>query len=278
MEEEKEAALVALGIFVPNEEDDPDDNDYDYIINGRRYHNPDCLYSITLDEEISVELRNTGENIDDYWANAWQSGYCDFHRWNFDVYKGRYRKAFPTRYKLRDFVFTKSLRRVLKKNQDLKTVIRPLRITPEKSRLHDIHYFLRHHKPPRKSLPEAYKYTVHYPSKLMELCVFKENKLVACSIFEVGARAMVSNIAFWDLKEASRGLGILTILLEVQYALRHGMNWYYLGFYYKQNPNYQYKTRFGGLQLYDWDNEHWIDFQTPEAAELLKQKLPRHKD
>lgn len=278
MDEEKEAALVSLGVFVPIEEDEPDEDDYDYIVNGRRYHNPDCLYSIILEEETSVDLHNKWEDVDLYWAKGWHSGFCDFRRSNFDVYKGRYRKAFPTRYKLGEFVFTKSLRRILKKNQDLKTVIRPLRITPEKSKLHEFHHFLRYHEPPRKSLLEAYKYIVYYPSKLMELCIFKENKLVACSIFEVGNRAMVGNISFWDSKEASRSLGIFTILLEVQYALRHGMNWYYLGLYYKQNPNYQYKTRFRGLQIYDWDNERWVEFENPEAAEILKQKLPRHKD
>jgi arginine-tRNA-protein transferase len=277
MDEKKEAALVNLGIFVPTEEDDPDADDYDYIVNGRRYHNPDCLYSITLSEEISVDIRGRGENIDNYWAQGWHSGFCRFRRSNFDVYKGRYRKAFPTRYRLEDFVFSKSLRRVLKKNQDLKTVIRPLRITPEKSRLYDYYHFLRHREPP-EPLSKIYDYIVYYPSELMELCVFRENKLVACSIFERGNRAMVSNISFWDLDEASRSLGILTILLEVEYARRCGMNFYYLGFYYRQNPNYQYKTRFGGLEIYDWDNERWVDFKNPEAAEILKQKLPRHKD
>jgi leucyl-tRNA---protein transferase len=258
MDNEKEDALVSLGLFVPITEDDPDADDYDYIVNGRRYHNPDCLYTTVLEDEKSVDINDTGENIDDYWAEGWHSGFCIFHRSNFDIYKGRYRKAFPTRYRLWNFVFTKSLRRILKKNQDLKTVIRPLRITPEKSKLHDYYYFLRHHEPPRKSLLETYDYIVYYPSKLMELCVFKENKLIACSIFEVGNYAMVSNIAFWDLNESARSLGILTILLEVQYALRHGIYWYYLGFYYRQNPNYQYKTRFRGLEIYDWDNERMM--------------------
>jgi arginine-tRNA-protein transferase len=278
MDDEKEAALVALGIFVPIAPDDPDADDYDYIVDGRRYHNPDCLYSIVLEEEISVDIRNNGENIDDYWAQAWHTGFCDFRRSNFDVYKGRYRKIFPTRYRLKDFVFTKSLRRVLKKNRDLRTVIRPLRITPEKSALHAYYHYLRHGETPRKSLLEVYDYTVYYPSKLTELCVFKKDKLVACSIFEVGNRAMVSNSAFWDLNESARSLGTFTILLEVEYARQHGIELYYLGHYYRQNPNYQYKTRFHGLELYDWDNGRWIDFKNPEVAEMLKQKLPRHKD
>jgi arginyl-tRNA--protein-N-Asp/Glu arginylyltransferase len=80
------------------------------------------------------------------------------------------------------------------------------------------------------------------------------------------------------LNEKSRGLGTLTILLEVQYALKRKINYYYLGHFYAHNPNYHYKTRFSGFELYDWDNDRWLDFRHSKTKELLKQKLPRRKD
>jgi hypothetical protein len=48
--------------------------------------------------------------------------------------------------------------------------------------------------------------------------------------------------------------------------------------FYAQNPNYHYKARFGGFELYDWDNYCWVAFGHPRIKEMLKQKLPRYKD
>ena len=248
--------------------------------NGRPFYGNDIIFAKTYEDEINVDVRETGEIIEHYWNQAWVSGYYDFHRSNFESYKGRYYKAFPTRYNLQQFKFTKSLRRVLNKNRDLKTVIRPLRITPEKSDLFDTYNYLKHGEPPRKTLRESYKYVSHDDSKKMELCIFKDKKLIACSIFEHGYYALYSNTAFWNLNEAARSLGTLTILLEIKYALSKRMCHYFLGHFYAQNPNYHYKTRFGGLELYDWDNERWVSFkhEYPRIKEMLLQKLPRYKD
>lgn len=278
MDEEKLEVLIKMGIYNPSDPEDVAEGFYDCEINGRFFHKPDCIYAETLEEEIYVDLQDTGEIIDHYWDKGWISGYGSFHRANYDVYKGRYRKAFPTRIQLCQFAFTKSLRRVLNKNRDLKYIIRPLRITTEKMCLHDLHHYARYREMPEKPLTESYKYIRHYPSKLTELCVFNEGKLVACSIFEVGEFSMVSNTAFWDINEKSRSLGILTILLEIKYALRRKLALYYLGFYYRQNPNYQYKTRFRGLELYDWDNRHWLPYGHPWTEEVLNQRLPRKQD
>ena len=252
---------------------------YDFVEkDGRQSRGPDCIYAIVQEDEDSIDLNDTGELVEAYWEKGWISDFVHFRRNNFDSYKGTYYKAFPTRYKLPDFKLTKSMRRILKKNEDLKTVIRPLRITPAKSNLHDLYYFLRFGEQPRKSLLEDYKYIVYYPTKLMELCIFKENKLIACSIFEVGNFSTYSNTVFWDLTEKSRSLGTLTILLEIQYAIEQKMFYYYMGHFYPQNPNYHYKTRFGGLELYDWERDCWVSFNyRPRIKEMLKQKLPRRK-
>jgi arginine-tRNA-protein transferase len=279
MPDKQEEVLLKLGLIRPNVETLDDDADYDYIAaDGTKYHGPDFLYKKVLEEELYEDVRDNGEMIESYWEKAWSSGTCSLHRSNYDVYRERYFKSFPTRYKLWEFIFTKSLRRILKKNADLKTIIRPLRVTKEKEKLFLSHYLMRYKKPPPESLTKAYEYQDLYPSDLTELCVFKNEKLIACSIFEVARYAMVSNACFWDINEADRSLGTYTILREVQYALEKRMVYYYLGSYYKQNPNYQYKTRFRGLELFDWENNYWIDFRNSRVKEMLNEKLPRQRD
>jgi arginyl-tRNA--protein-N-Asp/Glu arginylyltransferase len=278
VEEKVEDFLFQLG-FTEEDIDEFYEEDADIVTeNGREYIGPDWLYAKVIQEDSHVDLGENDELIESYWEKGWISDYAFFRRTNFDSFENRYRKVFPTRYKLWDFKFTKSLRRILNKNRDLKTAIRPLRVTPVKSDLYDTYHFLRHGELPEKSLQQSYQYIKYYPSELMELCVFKEKKLIACSIFEVGTFAVYSNMAFWDLAEKSRGLGTLTILLEIQYALHREMQYYYLGYFNPHNPNYHYKTRFSGLELYDWDNDCWLDFRLPQVKELLKQRLPRRKD
>lgn len=227
-----------------------------------------------LREEIYVDVRGEGKTIDDYWSHGWISGFCEFRRCNADSYRKRSYKVFPTRYRLEDAVPTRSLRRVLNKNKDLKSIIRPLRITEKKEQLYKIYDARRHNSTDHKTLAAAYDYIKHYPSALKELCIFKDQKLVACSIFEVGKQSIYSNTAFWDLDEKPRSLGILTVLLEMQYGVKLGLNYYYLGHYFTKAPIYQYKTRFQGLELYDWENDRWMDFKNPLIKELLAQKLP----
>ena len=278
MDEEKLEALIKLGVYVPSDEEDIAGGFYDYEINGRYFHQPDCIYAETINQEIMVDISDTGEIIDHYWAKGWWTDFSGFRRANFDSYKGRYRKAFPTRLQLCQFKFSKSMRRVFSKNRDLKYIVRPLRITPEKMRLHELHHYARYGTMPKKPLNKSYDYIVHYPSKLKEVCVFNDEKLVACSIFEVGEFSMVSNVGFWDVNEKPRSLGTLTILLELKYALSRKILLYYLGLYYRENPNYQYKTRFPGLELYDWDGQRWLPYTYPPTREMLTQRLPRRLD
>lgn len=210
-------------------------------------------------------------------VDAWfEKGWCfvegEFRRSDTDHYDSRYWKSFRTRYRLEDFKLSKSLRRVLNKNTDLKSVIRPCRINSHQSKLYEKHY-VRYGEKPYETLARKYANPSKYPTKDMELCIYKNRRLIAASFFEVAGRSIQSNSAIWDLDEPKRSLGILTVLLEMQYAIRRRKKFYYLGHYLKQNPNYQYKLRFPGLEFYDWDNDVWVDKE--DADELLNQKLKR---
>lgn len=211
-------------------------------------------------------------NVDAFWEKGWCHVESEFFRDDSDRYNGRYWRSFRTRYRLKDFVLSKSLRRVLNKNKDLKFIIRPLCITPRKSALYEKHY-TRYGEKPYQTLAQKYYCPGNYPTKDMELCILKNRRLVACSFFEVSEKAIQSNSAIWDLNEPKRSLGILTVLLEMQYAIRKKKDFYYLGHYLKQNPNYQYKLRFPGLEFYDWDNDCWVDKK--DSGALLDQKLKR---
>jgi hypothetical protein len=86
--------------------------------------------------------------VDKYWARGWTNEDDYFKREDSMEFSRRVtHRVFPTRYRLKDFRLSKSLRRVFNHNRDLKTIVRPLRLTPAMSelylrhdkRLHDFH-------------------------------------------------------------------------------------------------------------------------------------------
>ena len=218
-------------------------------------------------------------DVDQYWAHGWTNEGEEFLREDsMEFTRHVTHRVFPTRYRLKDFRLSKSLRRVFNRNRDLKTIVRPLRVTPAMSelylkhekRLHDSHW---------KNLEAKYPPYGDGITRLMQTAVFHQHKLVAFSIFQLADYSVMSDMACWEWETADyydRSLGILTALLEMRYAAQKGCKYYYLAGYCKYNRIYQYKTRFPALEFYDWDNDCWIDAKTPEAEKLLDQKLNYH--
>lgn len=238
------------------------------------YEDDGWEYDLEQDDYETIKDNRYVENpnVDAFWAKGWYYAESEFFRSDNDRYDNRWWRAFQTRYRLDEFALSKSLRRVLNKNADLNFVIRPIRITPSKEKLYSKHYS-RYNEKQYDTLGQSYRLYRHHPFKYMELCVFKNRRLVACSFFEVAKYSVKSSSAMWDVDFPKRSLGILTVLLEMQYAIRKKKKYYYLGHYLKQDPNYQYKLRFPGLEFYDWDNDRWVDRR--DADKLLDQKLKR---
>ncbi|HQU85232.1 MAG TPA: nucleotidyltransferase domain-containing protein [Pyrinomonadaceae bacterium] len=220
-------------------------------------HEPDVIdeyeFSFFDDDDITV---------DEYLAKGWQTSDEGYRRFDSDVHNECEYRVFPTRYRLKDFKLSKSLRRVLNKNRDLKMSIRPFRPTEAKDDLYTAHLHSRFEKEkPRYTLQTAYDHLKYSYVQPMEAVVFKENKLIACSVFEVSENSVFGSRAFWDPNLKNRSLGILTVLLEMQFGVKNGKEFYYLGHYFEQNPVYRYKSRFPAFDLWDWDNERWVDYK-----------------
>ncbi len=236
--------------------------------------NQDCYELDTTWEQI-YEMDFFEYDIDAYWAKGWSVNDEGFYRDDSDAFNEQPVRVFPTRYRLEDFVFTKSLRRVLKKNLDLKVLIRPFRPTRNKDSLYTAHLHRRFQmeKPRYRLTEKSFEQFQYSHIKVMELGVYDNRRLIAGSIFFVGRQSIVSSLGFWETDEVRRSLGTLTILLEIQYALRRKKKFYYLGNYIRQCPNYHYKTRFAGFELFDWDNNAWVDFKSARIKEMFNHRF-----
>lgn len=201
--------------------------------------------------------------LDRLLADGWRHFGEQFFRYNIGLHESEIRRVLPLRIRLANFAASKSQRRVLKRNQDLQTVIRPIEITPEKEIL-----FERHKKRFKNNVPESLddflsRAPADVPCKASEVAVYKEQKLVAASFFDIGAASVSAVYAMFDPTETARSLGIFTMLLTIDFAVKNGKTFYYPGYAYEGNSFYDYKKRFSALESFDWNGE-WKDFNSSE--------------
>lgn len=197
--------------------------------------------------------------MDELLENGWRHFGTYFFRYNPGYYEGEIREVIPLRIRLADFLFTKSQRRIFRKNKDLSVVIRPAEIDAEKEVL-----FNRHKARFKRDVPDSIFFFLdrnpaNTPGETLEICVYRGDELLAASFYDAGARSASSIYAIFAPEEAARSLGIFTLLLEIDWAQKHAKDFLYLGYAYEGNSFYDYKKRFCKLERFDW-NGNWKSF------------------
>jgi arginine-tRNA-protein transferase len=64
----------------------------------------------------------------------------------------------------------------------------------------------------------------------------------------------------FDPAAAVRGLGIFTLLKEIEFAINNGKVFFHLGYTYEGESFYDYKKRFRALERFDWSGG-WEPFE-----------------
>lgn len=199
------------------------------------------------------------QQLDWLLADGWRHFGEHFFRYNIGFHENELRRVLPLRIHLEKFEISKSQRRVLRKNQDLQIVFRPIEITPEKEDLFERHRQRFNHAVPDSLYDFLSSEPADVPCEALEVCVYEKNKLLAASFFDVGASAVSAVYAMFEPSEISRSLGIFTMLLTIDFASKNGKTFYYPGYAYKGNSFYDYKKRFSALEEFDW-NGNWKIF------------------
>lgn len=205
-----------------------------------------------INEEFQAESVSPA-GIDALWADGWRHFGTHFFRYNLGIYEFDIRVVVPLRIPLGNFAFSKSQRRTLRRNSDLTTEIGPIDVTPQAEKL-----FKRHRQRFRSGVPNSiYDFIAEEseasPVESREISVKDASgKLLAVSYFDIGASAVSGIYAMFDPEEARRGLGIFTMLKEIEFAISEGKELYYLGYAYEGESFYDYKKRFRPSEAFNW--------------------------
>lgn len=192
-------------------------------------------------------------------ARGWRHFGEHFFRYNLGIVEGEIRRVFALRIDLARFRFTKSHRRILRRNTDLGVEIRPASVTPETETLFERHKTRFRTGSPTSVFDFVSGEPATVPSETFECAVFYRERLAAVSFFDVGNVSVSSIYGMFDPEMASRSLGILTMLCEIGYAIGTRKRFYYHGYVYEGPSFYDYKKRFPALESYDW-NGGWSDY------------------
>lgn len=188
--------------------------------------------------------------LDQLLASGWRHFGRYFFRYNFGFFHRDVRAVLPLRIDLDYFQFSKSQRRNLRKNEDTRVDIGTPDLGPEKHEIFRLHADRFDFGKP----DSIYTFLGHegFITDVREFSIFVNEKLVATSYLDIGGDSVSSIYAMFDPEFSKRGLGIFTMLKEIEYAKELGKRYLYQGYAYYGESFYDYKKQFSSSEYYDW--------------------------
>jgi len=206
------------------------------------------------------EAEVSADYMDMLWRNGWRHFGSYFYRYSILPKHDRVLNVLPLRIRLDKFRFSRSHKRILKKNSDLKVVFKPAFVNEEVTAL-----FEKHKKRFKENIPESIHVFVSrkpatVPCEAESLCLYKDSKLLGISYFDLGKQATSSVYQCYDPDFSKRSLGIFMILESIKRSIMLNKDFYYPGYAYKEPSHYDYKKRFSATEYFNW-NDKWLDLR-----------------
>ncbi len=151
-----------------------------------------------------------------------------------------------------NYTFSKSERRVLRKNEDLNIVITKPMLTYEHLHLHEKYHRFMQHKKGWDFTPTTAQ---HYYSSFVqghedfgyEIQYLEGSNLIGVDIVDFFPDGISSTYFFYDPDYERRSLGKLSLLYQIKLAKERGLKWIYLGYYVKECHSLNYKAQYQPL-------------------------------
>lgn len=180
---------------------------------------------------------------------------CDMLCMNQDVYGVQH-----IRYNLGDFHFKKRHAKLLRKNKSqFRIHIGPVsKVTDRKEQLYRQHAyrFGGFIHPTLEEIIQTKTYSPNFPT--YEINVWDKDKLIALSYFDLAQTSIAAIIGLFDHDYGQYSLGTFTMLLEMEFAIKSGIQFYYPGYVLEGCNAFDYKLQMGACE---WLNEISLDEQ-----------------
>ena len=214
-----------------------------------------------ISENIYKE-KITPKELDLMLSKAWRRFGYHFFRYNngFIPETEEYSNIIPLRICLADFEFSKSQKKILKKNAQFDVRKGLIEIDFSKIKLFQLHCQRFKYGRPNSLYSFISVEADKLPIPTYEISVYNEDRLIASSFVDISENAFSSIYAMFDTNYSNYSLGNYTLLEEILWAKELGKNYLYLGYAYRAPSFYDYKKRFSALEQYIWEEDCWQSY------------------
>ncbi|MEM6263826.1 MAG: hypothetical protein AAGI38_15035 [Bacteroidota bacterium] len=216
------------------------------------------------------------EGLDVFLASGWFRSGGMLYRSRIVCLGAELYSVINIRLRVSSYQPSKRHRRLLRKNQPLFRVeVGPAYISSRKEELYRAHRhrfkgFVFDELRELLSLEEGIFNT-------WEVAVYDGDQLVAVSFFDIGREGIASLLAIYDQNYSKYSLGIFTMLCEVDFAQRNGIDFFYPGYVLHKSSEFDYKLQLGRLeyrgtddQWYTFDHEPAIKYPSAELQQRIQ--------
>lgn len=160
------------------------------------------------------------------------------------------------RVKAGEFIPTKSQRRVIKKNREIKVEFTPLNYSEKIFAIYQNHSINRFGKTDNsKNDFISSFYTQSCPT--LQSMYYLNNELAGVGFIDITHTALSSIYYIFDTAYSNLNLGTYSIIREINQAADIDLDYYYLGYYIEECSSMAYKGHFAPYETYDWDKKEW---------------------
>jgi arginine-tRNA-protein transferase len=163
---------------------------------------------------------------------------------------------------------SKSQRRILKTNSDIKIEAKPARVTEEQFRLLSAYLNERHREGSMASMTiDEYADMVEtspVSTSIIEYRRVMDQKLMAVGLTDKLSDGLSMVYSFFDIHEQNRSLGTYIILNHIERAQIANHPFVYLGYWVKGSPKMDYKRRFKPLERLGQNG--WYNIETDDLV------------
>lgn len=160
------------------------------------------------------------------------------------------RQCVPLRVPVATFLPSRSQRRVLQRNRDVRASVRRPEFTPATWQLYQ-RYLQHQHGRPADHDTEASLQAHLYASVVdtVEVLYQLGDRTVAISLLDVCSRSVSAVYHFFDPDCEARSLGVFSVLHEIEWTRTQGVPHYYLGYWIEGAKTMQYKANYRPHQV-----------------------------
>jgi arginine-tRNA-protein transferase len=221
--------------------------DIEFIENNR-----DCSYFNNEISDIRYRYINSCKKED--YQNMLEHGWRRFGKMHFVPECKACTKCISMRIDVKNYKFSKSEKRVLKKNLDTKLYIQQPTLTLEHIKLYDkYHEEMNRIKGWSHTPIEIAEYDRSYiqgkDDFSKEFLYVRDNKLVGVALVDILSNSISSIYCFYDHEYKELSLGKFSILAQIKIAKELDIPYIYLGYWIKDHLSMGYKEKYKPFEV-----------------------------